>query len=72
MDFVYSDRQRLEFAISNYKQIVSWSQKYHTSGSATVKAHIVTDNEEMDAGFELNVINADVETGREWLIRTFY
>jgi len=72
LDFIYSDQIRLNFAIENYKHIVSWSQIYHTDGTATVKAHIIIGDEEMDAGFEMNVISLQVNTGRDWFVHTFY
>ena len=73
ISFIYSDQKRLANAIKLYKQITFWhSQTYHTTGYATVKAHIKTDTDEFDATFELVVANPQIKTSRVWIVKRFY
>jgi hypothetical protein len=72
IDFIYSDQARLDKAIEYYQQITGYEQTYHTTGYATVKAHLITATEELDAFFELEIASPQVVTGRTWLVTQFY
>lgn len=72
IDFIYADQARLDTAIDYYKHITAYSQTYHTTGYATVKAHLVTATEELDAMFELETASPQVVTSRTWHVTQFY
>jgi len=72
INFIFSDQNRLSNAINYYKQIISWSQKYINSNYAIVKAHIKTKNDDFDTTFELEVMDPQIKTKREWIIKRFY
>lgn len=72
IDFIYSDQARLDRAIEYYQNITGYEQTYHTTGYATVKAHVVTATEELDAFFELEIASPQVVTSRTWLVTQFY
>ena len=70
--FIYSDQARLDLAVEYYQNITGYEQTYHTTGYATVKAHVVTTTEELDAFFELEIASPQVVTSRIWLVTQFY
>ncbi len=72
IDFIYSDQARLDLAVEYYQNITGYEQTYHTTGYATVKAHVVTATEELDAFFELEIASPQVITSRIWLVSQFY
>lgn len=72
IDFIYSDQARLDLAVVYYQNITGYEQTYHTTNYATVKAHVDTTIEELDAFFELDVSSPQVVTSRTWLVTQFY
>lgn len=72
INLIYGNQENLNQSIALYKQISTWSQTYHTSGYATVKAHIQTATDAFDATFELNIANTQIKASRVWVVTKFY
>jgi len=70
--YVYANPKTERFLAETYSHIISWEQVYHNSDFATVKFKIDVDSQVKDGAFEMVVIDAQIYTGREWIIRFFY
>ncbi len=68
INLIYSNQTNLNQAIALYSQITTWSQTYHNSSYATVKAHIQTATDEFDATFELTLRDTPIV----WIVRKFF
>lgn len=72
ISYVYGNPKAQQFLAETYSKITSWEQIYHDSGSASIKILINVNGEMYGGGFEMSVVNAQINTGRTWIIRFFY
>ncbi|WP_373033797.1 hypothetical protein, partial [Sulfurovum sp.] len=70
--YVYGNPEAQKFLADTYSKITNWEQTYHDSGYASVKIHIDVNGTMYDGGFEMNIANMQVNTGRYWFVRFFY
>jgi len=72
ISYVYGNPKAQQFLAETYGKITSWEQTYHDSGRASVKILINVNGEMYGGGFEMSVVNTQINTGRTWIIRFFY
>ncbi len=70
--YIYGDPRAQQFLAEMYSKIINWEQTYHDSGYASVKILFESEGEMQGGGFEMNVVNMQINTGRMWFIRFFY
>jgi len=70
--YIYDNPKSQQFLAETYQKIKSWEQAYHNSGDASIKILFETEGQVYGGGFEMTVINQQINTGRIWMIRFIY